>query len=330
MKAKLFLIAFGVGMALLCAELAFWILDQSKGNTEFESADDLRAALNAEGHEEDSRGGGVSLKAIIHPHTSNDIIYDLQPNLNVKFQRASLATNTCGMRSPERPVAKPSDTFRIALLGDSFAFGWGVEQKESFAQRLEDNLNAHYKDTRKIEVLNFGVPGYSTFQEVYHFFDIGGAFQPDAVIVFFVENDFGAPFFIRNIDSPGIVSSSHLAQLARTLVDPRSIERAIEQAGLDPNRSLALLSDYCREQNIPLFLAINPKPDWKDIQRQLWVLKERKDIQVMRMREDFVRIVTERAIPSDELTLSFDPHPSPLRHAIYGDIMTPYLMSVIH
>lgn len=330
MKAKLFLIAFGVTLALATAEFALWILDTGKGNTDFESADDLRAALNQEGHFEDSQGGGVSLKAIIESHPRNDIIYDLQPNLDVRFMRASVRTNSCGMRSKERPIGKPAHTYRIALLGDSFGFGWGVEQQESFAQRIEDNLNTIVGPDKNVEVLNFSVPGYSTFQEVAHFMEKGVAFAPDAVLVFFVENDFGAPFFMRNIgESSGFVPTSHLAKLAHTLVDPRSIERVIENAGLDPNHSLSILSDYTRKAQIPLFMAINPKANTRENQQKLWILKDRKDIRVMKIRDDYVRIVKERAIPSENLTLSFDPHPSPLRHAIYGDIMTPYLMSVI-
>jgi hypothetical protein len=108
----------------------------------------------------------VSLRAIVRSHPSDSIIYTLKPDLDLNFVRARVQTNSCGMRSPERPIVKPPGVYRIALLGDSFAFGWGVEQHETFAQKLEDVLNKRSRGHVKFEVLNFGVPGYSTFQEV--------------------------------------------------------------------------------------------------------------------------------------------------------------------
>lgn len=304
-------------------------MNRGKSATDFASIDDLRTSLDEEGHNLDSHGGGVSLKSIIAPHPSNDVIYDLRPNIEVTFQRAHVTTNSCGMRSPERPFSKTPHTYRIALLGDSFAFGWGVEQKESFAQRLEDNLNQIYEGKWHIEVLNFGVPGYSTFQEVYQFLDKGAEFQPDAIVVFFIQNDFGPPFFIRNIGAQSLVPSSQIAQIAMKLLDPHAPEKALLKAGLDPNHSLQVLADYASNKGIPLILTINPKPDWKTYFNKLWILKQRQDIHFMNLRDSFVEIVHRRKISSPDLTLTFDPHPSALRHAIYGDIMTPYFMDLI-
>lgn len=329
LRAKLFLIAFGIALPLIVLEIGLKVLGSAQGTTEFENISELRTSMLQEGNAEDSQGNGVSLKTIIYPHENDGIIYDLKPNLDVRFQRANVKTNSCGMRGPERPVAKPDNTYRIALLGDSFTFGWGVEQKETFAQVIEDNLNAIYKGSPAIEVLNFGVPGYSTFQEVHQFIEKGDAFNPDAVLVFFVQNDFGPPFFIRNLGKPGIVPSTEIAQLAMKLLDPRAAERAIRDAGLDPNHSLNLLAEHCSKKGIPLLLTINPKKDWRQYHRQLWILKKRKDIQFLRLREDFELLVNNRTLTNEDLNLSFDPHPSPLRHELYGDIITPHLMRFI-
>lgn len=330
LKAKLFLIIFGVGIALLTLEFGLVLLDRGRGKTDFEDINDLRGALETDGNVEDTQGGGVSLKSIIEPHSDNTIIYDLKPNLSVRFQRVPVATNSCGMRSPERPHHKAANTFRIALLGDSFAFGWGVEQQESFAQRIEDNLNRSYQGHPAVEVLNFGVPGYSTFQEAHQYLDKGVAFKPDAIVVFFIQNDFGPPFFIRNIGDQGLVPSSQIAQLAMKILDPHAPEKALLNAGLDPNQSLRVLADHAQAEGIPLFLAINPKKDWRTYLQQLWITKQRKDIRVMDLRKPFVEYITRHKTPTDQLTLSFDPHPSPLRHRIYGDIMTPPLMDIIN
>lgn len=328
LRTKLFLILFGVSISLLILEIGLHIIARSKRGTEFASLDELRHEMSTAGNEE-STSGGVNLKALIFPHEDDAIIYDLRPHLDVAFQRARVVTNSCGMRGPERPIAKPAHTYRIALLGDSFAFGWGVEQKETFAQRLEDNLNHHFQGRPKIEVLNFGVPGYSTFQEVHQFLDKGAAFNPDAIVVFFIQNDFGPPFFIRNFGNQGIVASSFVAQLALKALDQNSEEHELLRTGFDPNRSLNQLADYTSEHGIKLFLAINPKKDWKQILNQLFVTRARKEIEVMNLRKDFVRIIKQKNYQAKDLSLTSDPHPNALRHSIYGDIMTPYLMSAI-
>jgi hypothetical protein len=47
---------------------------------------------------------------------------------------------------------------RLAILGDSYVFGYGVDQDESFPAQLERKLRA---TGRKLDVVNAGVPGFS-------------------------------------------------------------------------------------------------------------------------------------------------------------------------
>ena len=67
--------------------------------------------------------------------------FTLRPGVEVRHAdrdfSVSVAVNALGMRGPERRAAKSVGTARILLLGDSFAFGWGVEQEEAFGARLE-------------------------------------------------------------------------------------------------------------------------------------------------------------------------------------------------
>jgi lysophospholipase L1-like esterase len=60
--------------------------------------------------------------------------------------------------------AKPEGTFRIVVIGDSFTFAGKVHFDDNFAKRLERmlELNSSHPNT---EVLNWGIPGYSTQQE---------------------------------------------------------------------------------------------------------------------------------------------------------------------
>lgn len=75
----------------------------------------------------------------------------------------------------------PEDGPLILCLGDSFAFGWGVEEAESFPALLRTRLRAR--------VLNFGVSGYGTDQQWLQLERDGLDLRPRLVIVTFCEND---------------------------------------------------------------------------------------------------------------------------------------------
>ena len=71
--------------------------------------------------------------------------------------------NQAGFRVPrpdlEYTLAKPSDTYRIMVLGPSFAFGWGVDYELSFAGVLQRLLQERdFAGEKKIEIINAGVP----------------------------------------------------------------------------------------------------------------------------------------------------------------------------
>ena len=320
--------AFGALLGLGILMLALEFIPLGPKGSQFDTIQDLQAAILSP---ETGEKRSTQLRDIINPDPQENIIYDLRPNVNTTFQKVSVKTNSYGMRGPEISVRKPPNTYRIALLGDSFAFGWGVEENETFAHRLEENLNRIAKGKIKFEVLNFGVPGYSTFQEVEKFKVRGSCFKPDAVIVYFVQNDFGLPFFIRDVSkigSAGLFTSTQFANLLNKQ-DERAQEAQAKQKGWDPNSAFAQLSKLSKQEGFKVFLAINPRDTWKKDLGKLWYLRKDPSVTLIRLREDLLTIVKNRNIPEPALTLADDPHPSPIRHAILGDLMTPYFLDVI-
>jgi hypothetical protein len=331
LKTKLWLIAFGILTSLILSALTLQFTSLAPKGTEFDSIEDLRKAMtapsNGSASDVDPATGNISLRGLVISHPSDSIIYTLRPNLDLTFVRARVQTNSCGMRSPERPIAKPAGVFRIALLGDSFAFGWGVAQEKTFAQRLEDSLNTISRGSPRFEVLNFGVPGYSTFQEVALFEERGLDFSPDAVLVYFVQNDFGMPFFIRDLSgSGGLFSSLRFLQLGQKLLAPDTLNKQIADVGLDPNRAVFRLAEITAKHGLKTFLTINPRKSWKRDLSRLPALKKRSGIQFIPLRESLLEYINRNDIPSEALTLSFDPHPSELRHNILGALLTPYFL----
>lgn len=107
------------------------------------------------------------------------------PNLDQPFIlpdfRVTIRNNSRGFRDRERSYRK-GDEKRIVLLGDSHAWGWGVENEENFPALLEEKL-------RGWEVINLGHAGYSTDQELLLLEREGMRYSPDIVLLLFCEND---------------------------------------------------------------------------------------------------------------------------------------------
>lgn len=91
--------------------------------------------------------------------------------------------NSQGMRDKEYSKKRLPGKVRIAITGDSFVWGFGVENKDIFTEIIENKLG------EKFEVLNFGVSGYGADQELLQFKSKILDFKPDALIVAFYHND---------------------------------------------------------------------------------------------------------------------------------------------
>jgi lysophospholipase L1-like esterase len=92
-----------------------------------------------------------------------------------------------GMREPNLTIAKPANTYRIALLGDSMVESLQVPLDETFGQILEKELS---KETnRNVQVLNFGNSGYSTAQDYLQLKRKVMKYSPDLVLLGYSNRD---------------------------------------------------------------------------------------------------------------------------------------------
>jgi lysophospholipase L1-like esterase len=99
--------------------------------------------------------------------------------------------NELGYRGLARPPQKPAGVVRIAVLGDSFAYGQAVKADETIAAYLEPALRS--EERRQVEVLNFGVPGLNAEEYTEQFERFARKWQPDLVLVYLFENDLEPP-----------------------------------------------------------------------------------------------------------------------------------------
>ncbi|HOW59325.1 MAG TPA: SGNH/GDSL hydrolase family protein [Candidatus Omnitrophota bacterium] len=123
-------------------------------------------------------------------------VHEASPNLKLLYKplpnafNVAYATfnkiNSSGFRDREYPAQKKPGVRRIIFLGDSVVYGNYLTWDQTIPKQLELNFQ---KNGRQVEVLNFGVSGYETEQEVEFFKEIGAKFNPDAVIVGYTMND---------------------------------------------------------------------------------------------------------------------------------------------
>src|SRR5437899_3035923 len=92
-----------------------------------------------------------------HHTAGSEGVFDRSPVF-----RTRVRINDKGLRGRDYPYERVAGRRRILVLGDSFVFGYGVEQEEIFTTVLEGLLPA-------TEVINAGVSGYGTDQELLWF-----------------------------------------------------------------------------------------------------------------------------------------------------------------
>src|SRR5205807_3463916 len=95
--------------------------------------------------------------------------YVLRPGIEGRYREEGesyVRINSDGLRDREHTKTKSPDTFRIAIVGDSYAEALQVPMDDAFWMILENKLReCGAFGGKKIEVINFGVSGYGTAQE---------------------------------------------------------------------------------------------------------------------------------------------------------------------
>jgi lysophospholipase L1-like esterase len=143
-------------------------------------------------------------------------------------------TNSLGFRGPEVSPDKPDGTFRIVGLGDSFTFGTGVRNDDTFLSELERILAFQAPETN-VEVLNLGAPAYSTTDEIGLLRHKGLTYDPDLVVICLFLNDAGGGGSARQFNATGNDASfwrksSRLVDYAASLIDRRIAAQALVEA----------------------------------------------------------------------------------------------------
>ncbi len=204
------------------------------------------------------------------------------------FGRLVSHTNAAGFRTRRDPAeGRNPGSFRVFGVGDSVMWGSRVNQEDSFLGILEPELTKVLPDL-KVEVINAGVVGYSTYQERLFFESRVVPYAPDLVLVNFCANDYlptEDPFgnvrevyarYLRSLetpDSPGVAAMESILEsphvwgaLDRELRNPRT-QQSLRKLLID--RPIGEMARIARERDIRLVYLLIPLTSEKPRDRVL-------------------------------------------------------------
>lgn len=243
-----------------------------------------------------------------------------QPSTTLSLMGKTIKTNSRGLREEEYPAKKQykGQKKRVAVLGDSLTFGWGVEQDKTFAHLLKD----HFKG--QAEFFNLGHPNTNTSQQQKifdHFHEIYGF---DHLVLFYFLND------AEEVKTDGQIP---LWTYSRFLVLLKSRLRALTsevsfidyynklhkgESWEEQKKVLRDFSSNLKERGVKLSVVILPdfhqlRPyPFREIHQKLRDFFKEQSIEALDLMEDFNSVEEARALwVADD-----DPHPNTLAHKI--------------
>jgi hypothetical protein len=258
-------------------------------------------------------------------------------------------TNAWGLRSP--PIQDgPPDLTRILVIGDSYAFGWGVRESDAFPRKLESLLRARRPGAR-IEVVNAAVPGYALYQQRIMLDRLAARFHFDLVIsTFSLSNDMIDEVRIRRYApgdlaeySPAIrASGSRTARLIAasrllTWIDSRTMNLQFKLGNARSGairlaeESLEGVIQTCHRRQIPLLLVIVPRraevvgKGWGGALARWSTRGARAMVAGVAARHEVPTVditgVLSRMHETGSAYLTGDPHWTPAAHAAIADTL---------
>ena len=183
-----------------------------------------------------------------------------QPNLS-NFRQGTrenprgflLNTNSDGMRTTLAKKRTPG-VLRVALMGDSTTFGWGVDDGYTLGDSLGRSLNSLSArwagGARKVELLNAAQSGYTTTQVAWLFEKVVAKYRPDWVLVFVPLHDYN---LVLVSDRESLSGGQDLAAGGRVMLSRHSRIYALLRRQLFPQyRDHFLMPDAdTREFRVP-------------------------------------------------------------------------------
>lgn len=210
-----------------------------------------------------------------------------------QIYRGLYSYNARGLRGPDFADAPPPGSFRILAVGDSFTFGQGVGEADTYPAALERILDA--RGDTDYEVVNAGRAGRNQAGALQYLQQEGFALRPHAVILQFYLNDIEERAGEQHAGASDSASEGAIARAAHWLRTP-----------LRRSYALFFLRSRLRGQTVSLDGYIDAVATdvaggakrWRDCASAL---------------AESARLAVERGIP---VVVALFPHPGPPRAAV--------------
>lgn len=269
-----------------------------------------------------------------------DLGHRHRANAHAELMGQDVRTDAHGFRSPAIPDQAQAGVARIAFVGDSIAMGWGVAEKETFANKVIAALQA---SGRKVDGFNMGVGNYNTTQELALFRDRGAALKPDIIVIAYFLNDaepmprYGDNTWLDEHSAAWVVFRYRTDSLFRQFgeaPDWKHYYRALyEPKAAGWQQTKAALAGFAQEArkvgaelivyNIPELRELKPYP-FQDITDKVRSVVEQQGV-------PFVDLLPSVAdLDPASLWVSVpDPHPNGKAELTFADAMLPRITAML-
>ena len=125
---------------------------------------------------------------LIFAEIASRIYYSSKNKFQEKGDKSAYFLRFGMTRKINAEFEKTKGVTRIAFSGDSFTYGYGVAEKNTFPELIEKKINA--LNQKKVECLNFGLSGANLYEELERLKNLIVKYSPDIIVHGFVLNDF--------------------------------------------------------------------------------------------------------------------------------------------
>lgn len=141
-----------------------------------------------------ARSGDWLFRRIAVPIYAPDDLraWAVKPDLRYRHKTGEFSveyiTNSQGFRTDRQDAIylrqKPTDVYRIMMIGPSFTFGWANDYDDTHAAQLESILQHSAPLVNKtVEVINAGIPALRGIAQTEWYRQVGAGYSPDLVVL---------------------------------------------------------------------------------------------------------------------------------------------------
>lgn len=252
--------------------------------------------------------------------------------------------NAMGCRDSEWSMDKPPGAYRIAFVGDSYTYGWGIERVEDrFPDLIQSYYAAHSRGA--VEVMNVAKPGWGTEDQIRPIRDMIDHLDADEIVLCYVPNDIEPlipttegfnptrppDYQFINLDSSPLLDYLYrriylpLVPTVRRYHDWLAEAYVNDEIWREHAAQLAEIADYCRSHDtalrvvlLPFLITSGDRYDADYVHGKLRTLFQGLGVGILDMRQ----VLGEQGIDPRRLVVnSLDAHPNEEAHALFAEAM---------